>query len=170
MQSPDRQNRFSRQNEIDNTPFFAQPLPKNLNAIVITYCFRPLGIVMGLMATEFDERGWGQKCLCCMERIGHDDYFSEIHKKSISVNSYDPLEPGGYFQPSAYAFMHYICDSCNFLSSSNWFIPTDYRGDDRYKSRVNDRHTRRSLNPRRRISFRDSMQCPITKLLLTLKA
>lgn len=169
MQSSDRLNRFSRLNEIDNTPFFARPLPKNLNAIVIAYCFRPLGIVMGFMTTEFDSHGWGQKCLCCIEEIGHDDYFSEIHKKSISVNSYDPPNHS-YAQPSAYAFMHYICDSCNFLSSSNWFNAIDCRGDDRYGSRVNDRRTRRSLNPRRRISFRDSMQCPVTKLLLTLNA
>lgn len=170
MQSSDRQNRFSQQNDIDNTPFFAQPLPKNLNAIVLAYCFRPLGIVMGFMTTEFDAQCWGQKCLCCMEEIGPDDYFSEIHKKSISIKSYDPPKQYVGCRPEVYEFMHYKCNACNFLSSSNWFIAKDYRGDDRYGSRINDRRTRRSLNPRRRISFRVCMQCPVTKLLLMLKA
>lgn len=170
VHTSDRQTRFSRMDEIDNTPFFDQPLPKNLTAIVITYCFRPLGVIMGFMTTS--SKGWGQKCICCMEEIGPYDYFSEIHGKRFPTDAYDPpvnaRDWNMYLRLGWCSFTHYVCDSCNFLKGSNWFIPIEYKGDDRYGSRINDRRRRRSLNPRRRISHRNAMMCPVTKLIKCL--
>lgn len=181
-------------------PFFKKPLLKPIIAIVIEFCFRPLGVVKNAHTTW--SQGWDQKCKCCMEKIGPYDYFCEVyepktHKSQheIAYASHRKKYRGalcvwqhGHRSTSSTCMLHgdtiyydpvvdgagpYVCDPCmNWTRDISYpfWGPVDIKGDDFYGTQITSRLQRRRLNPRRRIKYYDAMTCPVTKLLRALKA